>query len=369
MKKKVAFITRHAVSNYGSLLQAFATQSIIEELGHEAVCIDYIREDELPQNLLKTRLFISNWNKNALTRLVYLAAKRFDLAYEEKRFAQFRRDVLKTTDRVYHSSKDMSENLPAADVYMTGSDQVWNEITYHKIDPAYFLDFVPDDKKKIAYAASFGGKTVKPGDRDEISRLLKRYSGVSVRENSGVDIAQGMGVESSAVLDPTLLMDKKRWGKIIPQKQKTEDYVLVYQLQPNKDFEKYAKAFAEKAGLKLLRVSPSKSARSKTGRLVLCPPVGEFLWYIQNASYFLTDSFHGTAFAINLNTPFIDVLPDKFSERNRSILRRTGLEHRILENMNDFSLMKSPIDFEKVNAIIANEREKSLSKLKHLIED
>lgn len=369
MSKKVAFITRHAVANYGSLLQAYATQSIIEELGHDAVCIDYVRRDELPENLLKTRLYISNWNKNALTRLIYIATKRFDLNYEEKKFYDFRREILKLTDKTYHSRAELEKDLPEADVYMTGSDQVWNEITYRKIDPVYFLNFVPDGKKKTAYAASFGGKSVKDTDKELIGTMLKRYDSISVREKSGVKIAEDMGAEANQVLDPTLLMNKKRWGNLIPNKKCEEDYVLVYQLQPNKAFEKYALEFAKRQNLKLLRISPSKSARFKTGKLICCPPVGEFLWYIENAKYFLTDSFHGTAFAINLNTPFIDILPNKFSERNRSILSLVGLEHRILDNLQDFSLAEDKIDFDKVNFIIEEERKKSIKLLRKMIEE
>ena len=115
-------------------------------------------------------------------------------------------------------------------------------------------------------------------------------------------------------------------------------FILDVHIDAHKAFEKYSLEFAKRQNLKLLRISPSKSARFKPGKLICCPPVGEFLWYIENAKYFLTDSFHGTAFAINLNTPFIDILPNKFSERNRSILSLVGLEHRILDNLQDFSL-------------------------------
>lgn len=368
MSKKVAYITRHAIANYGSALQTYATQTAIEKLGYEAVCINYIKTDELPCNLLKTRLFNSSWNKNALTRLFYTVTKKSVLSYETKRFAEYIKDLIKVTSTEYHSVEELESNLPEADVYMTGSDQVWNFISYKKIDSAYFLSFVDNAKKKIAYAASFGGKNIQEDDRDNIKKWLSGYDAVSIRENSGVKIAEELGINATQVLDPTLLMDSNDWSKLMPTRTNDEKYVLVYQLQPNKSFEKYAKEFAKRKNLKLLRVNPSFNQFFKCGKFICCPPLGDFIWYVKNAEYFLTDSFHGTAFAINLNTQFVDILPNKYSERNRSILQLVGLENRILESYDDFSVADTPIDFKYVNKVIDVERKKSMEVLKNMIE-
>ena len=366
---KVAYITRHTPSNYGSVLQAYATQRAIEGLGHEAVCINYIRTDELPENRTKTLLSVSRWNKNAATRLLYSVTQKpvFDAA--GKRFDRYRKNMLTLTDECWNTPEELAQNLPKADVYMTGSDQVWNTVGTGVIDPAYFLSFVPDGKKKVAYAGCFGTKTVRDEDRDNIIKWLKRYDHITIREKSGVELAQSLGVHAEQVLDPTFLMSPKDWLGILPKKEKTESYVLVYQLHPNKEFQAYAKEFARRKKMRLIRVHPYFHHIFKPGKFVFCPPVEEFLWYIKNADYFLTDSFHGTSFAIGLNTQFVDVLPNVYSERNRSILATAGLENRILMSCDDFKIADKPIDFTAVNRKINAERTRSAEILRKIIEE
>lgn len=366
---KIAYITRHTPSNYGSLLQAYATQRAIERLGHEAVCINYIRTDELPENRTKTLLSVSRWNKNAATKLLYLVTQKpvFDAA--RKRFDRYRKNMLTLTDECWNTPEELAQNLPKADVYMTGSDQVWNTVGTGVIDPAYFLSFVPDGKKKIAYAGCFGTKTVRDEDRDNIIKWLKRYDHITIREKSGVELAQSLGVHAEQVLDPTFLMPPKDWLGMLPKKEKTESYVLVYQLHPNKEFQTYAKEFARRKKMRLIRINPYFHHIFKPGKFVFCPTAEEFLWYIKNADYFLTDSFHGTSFAIGLNTQFVDVLPNVYSERNRSILATAGLEDRILMSYDDFKIADKPIDFTAVNRKINAERTRSAEILRKIIEE
>lgn len=233
---KVAFITRHTPSNYGSVLQTFATQKAIEALGHEAVCINYIRTDELPENQAKTHLAVSRWNKNAATRLLYKVTQKpvFDAA--TKRFDVYRSNMLKLTDEVWNTPEQLAENLPEADIYMTGSDQVWNTVGTGVIDPAYFLSFVPDDKKKIAYAGCFGTKTVRDEDRDNIIKWLKRYDHITIREKSGVELAKSLGVDAEQVLDPTFLMTPQNWLDTLPKKRKRKAMFLCINCTQIKNF-------------------------------------------------------------------------------------------------------------------------------------
>ncbi|MGN0450343.1 MAG: polysaccharide pyruvyl transferase family protein [Ruminococcus sp.] len=365
-KPIVAYLTRHTVSNYGSVLQAFATQTALEKLGCNPVCINYYRSDEKPKELVHTLLQCSKWNKNALTRLVYMLTQKPVYSYAGKRFEQYRK-IVKVTDREYNCEQDLIDDCPEADVYMTGSDQVWNTITCDKIDPVYFMSFLKDGQKRFSYAASFGGSEVKDKDKPVISNLLKKYDSVSIRENSGVRIAEELGINASQVLDPTLLLTKDEWDKIIPKRECSEKYVLVYQLHPNKNFDKYAKAFAKSKGLKLYRISQCFHHTVRSGKFICCPPVEEFLWYIKNAEYFLTDSFHGTAFAIGLNTQFVDILPKSYSERISSILELIGCENRILKSYDDFSITDNRIDFDEVNRKIETERQKSYDTLRNMI--
>ena len=149
-KKTVAYLTRHAVSNYGSVLQAYATQTALEKLGANAVCIDYYRTDEKTENLVDTRLksVSAKWNKNALTRLVFKATQNPVYKFADKRFAEYRK-IVKVTDKEYNSEQELAADIPQADIYMTGSDQVWNTVVCGEIDPVYFLSFLPDSARRL----------------------------------------------------------------------------------------------------------------------------------------------------------------------------------------------------------------------------
>lgn len=114
------------------------------------------------------------------------------------------------TDKTYYNKEELEKNIPQADIYCTGSDQVWNSEWNEKIEYPFFLDFVPDDKKRISYAASFGKKSLVPEEVEETRRLVNKYQYLSMREISGVDILKKLGRNDGInVLDPTLLLNKK----------------------------------------------------------------------------------------------------------------------------------------------------------------
>lgn len=365
---KVAVITRHAITNYGSLLQAFATQYVIEELGHICKIIDYVRDDESYLHheitLLKQK---PNWNNNLIKKILYLALRQPESILAGKKFEKEQSTYLKLTKR-YTRAEQFLNDKPIADVYITGSDQVWGPIENGTYDNSYCLSFVGDKDKKIAYAASFGRVNMTSAMESYYKKWLIRYDHLSVREDSAVKMLKKMGIESVQVLDPTLLLDSDFWNQYtLPIKEKR--YVLVYQLHNDKKVGKYALKVAKKMGLPLIRISTSLHQISREGKFVWCPRVGEFLNYIKHATCLITDSFHGTAFAINFNTPFVEILPNnKTSTRNMSILTLTGLSNRILSDDNDISLALERIDFSNANRVLSRKREESLNILKWMIE-
>lgn len=367
-KKKIAVITRHAVSNYGSVLQAYALQKAINSFGFEAEIIDYIREDEDYHNIADTLVKKSAWNKNALTRMVYKSIQSPEYIKMGKAFEKYRTELLNESSTRYSSIDELRKNPPAADIYCTGSDQVWGTIGNDEIDGAYFLDFVPKDKKKISYAASFGKTNTDSGCKNKIRNYLETYDNLTVRESSAVDLINNLGIDRvNQVLDPTLLLDKNEWSNLI-KADIQKDYVLLYQLHSNPAMDSYAEEFAKKAGLELIRLTPLFHRTLKSGKAVYLPDISGFLSYIKNADYMITDSFHGTAFAINFNTQFVDVLPGETKTRNQSILELTGLYNRVLSDYGDFSFIENKIDFSDANKKIADERMKSLDILKQMLE-
>ena len=367
-KKMIAIITRHAVSNYGSVLQAYALQKAIGKLGYESEIIDYIRTDEDYKNISDTLIKKSSWNKNALSRLLYKSVQTPEYVIMGKKFELYRKGLINLTEKRYSSSEELKNNPPAADIYCTGSDQVWGAIGNDEIDSAYFLDFVPSDKKKIAYAASFGKTKINSYYETSVKELLNSYDCLTVRETTAIDLIENLGKHNvSQVLDPTLLLDGDEWDTLV-KNNINKGYVLLYQLHRNPQMDKYATHFAKKSGLRLIRLTPLFHRVFKPGKAVYLPTVSEFLSYIKNAEFMITDSFHGTAFAINFNTQFVDILPGETKTRNQSILELTGLSHNILKSYDDFSFIKNRIDFNYANKKLAEERINSLEILKKMLE-
>ena len=365
---RIAVITRHAIANYGSLLQAMATQHVIESMGHTCEIIDYVRDDESYSQHEKTILKRkSEWNDNPIKRGLYLCIRQPESILAGRKFEKAQNKYLKLTPR-YANKEELLSKVPVADVYMTGSDQVWGSVGDGSCDSAYCLSFTKDGDKRIAYAASFGHTDMTSELEDYYKKWLSRYAHIAVREDSAVSIVKNLGMDAYQVIDPTLLLDSDFWKMFeVPIKQKK--YVLVYQLHNDKRLGEYALKVANAMRLPLMRISTSFHQITREGKLVWCPEIGEFLSYIRNAECMITDSFHGTAFAINFNTPFVEVLPNNNTgTRNMSILKLTGLSNRILQDETNIGLAREKIEFNNANNILKEKRIESMRILKRMIE-
>lgn len=283
----------------------------------------------------------------------------------EVKFDKMRRRFLNLTE-LCHTHEDLSKLK--ADVFLTGSDQVWGPMMNGQPDDAYFLDFVRHGKRG-AYAASFGRTNFTTDTVNRFTELLHRYDAVAVREDSAVKFLGSMGIECRGqVLDPTLLLTSNKWIEYV-EKDIPGEYVLVYQLHNNPVLSEYALGLARHLNLPLLRISPSFHQLRRGGKFVFLPDMGEFLSHIKNCSFFVTDSFHGTAFALNFNRQFAEILPNNSTgSRNQSILKLTGLSDRIVTDYGDFSISDRQIDYTRVNDILARERSVSLDILQGIIE-
>ena len=365
---KAAVITRHGISNYGSLLQAMATQQVIEDLGHTCEIIDYIRNDESYMQHEKTLLKRKpEWNDNPVKRMMYLAGRQPAGIAAGKYFEKAQKKYLHLSKR-YTTWEQLDRDRPKADVYITGSDQVWGPVENGSYDSSYCLSFTEESDRRIAYAASFGHTDMTPELENYYKKWLSRYESIAVREDSAVEILRNMGIQAVQVLDPTLLLDASYWSRYT-QPIREGKYLLIYQLHNDRRLDEYAEKAAASTKLPLIRISASLHQISRKGKFVWLPETGQFLSYIKNAECLITDSFHGTAFAINFHTPFVEVLPDNNTgTRNMSILKMTGLTDRILTNVNDTALAERKIDYTEADRILADKRKESLGILRSMIE-
>lgn len=359
--KKVELITLQRVPNYGSVLQAYATQKIIEKNGLECEIINYFPKRMTISAMLRR---IKNKNKKLKKSLLLRTVARIIIfpSYIKRflRFNSFYKN-LNMTDIEYHSNDELKKNPPNADIYCTGSDQVWNSEWNEEIDCAMFLDFVPNSKKKIAISASFGKIKLDDNEVEKTRIMLEKYSRISLREKSGVDILKNIGMmNSESILDPTLLLTKEEWNIIASKKFKNEKYILVYNLNRNSKIDKYASNLSKKTGIKIKYLSYQMHEFYKKGKMYCSPTVEDFLSLIKNAEYVITDSFHGTAFSLNFEKEFVIVYPQKYSTRIQSILELLNLKNRVAKDAYDMDLCEKKIDYEKVRKKLSKERRKSL---------
>lgn len=369
---KIDIITLHTINNYGSVLQTYATQHILEEMGHTAEIIDYWRKnatidacvDELLKNALLKK-YEKIWNCCGIFRSIVRILLRAKVIRSRNSVQKFLDEYVHLTPKQYTSFEELQAHPPQADVYLTGSDQVWNSIWNNGFDPAYYLEFVPEDKKRIAFSASIGREELDAWEIEPMKQALKKYSAISMREDSGVKILNELGIKAEMTLDPTLMLTGDQW-RMLAHKPKCakKPYVLVYQLNANPEMDQYVEKFAKKFGLDILRLAYGNSEKKKAGTCLLRPRVEEFLGAFANAECVVTDSFHATSFALNFGVQFISIAPPRFSTRLTSILKKTHTEDRMLQDYNDFEIYEKPIHWDQVQEILKTDRDRSMAFLR-----
>ena len=359
---KASVITLQSVYNYGTQLQAYATQQKLLEYFDDVEYVNYRRPDTFGSGLIK---LYSNGNpvRFSLFLPTYFKWK--------KSFGRFQNKYLKIGSKEYVSDEDFEHFEDKYDVYFSGSDQVWNTGWNNGIIPYFYLSYAPDNKPKFAYSSSFGLSKLDKKDVPEIKRLLSRYNYMSVREQTGVNIIKNqLGLKNAIQLnDPTLAFDGDWWRKLKTKNKIKGKYILIYNLNNNPDFDKYAEEAANRTGLKLYRFCTRYDQIRKNGKSILVPEVQDFITLIDDAELVITDSFHATALSANLETNFISLLPSKYSSRITDFTKMVGLYNRVAKSYDDFSPLDSKADFGKTTAILAKTRAQYDAFLNKVMED
>jgi hypothetical protein len=352
--KKIAIATIFHVCNYGTVLQAYATQNIIRQLGYDSEIIRYI-----PERVSARRAFLASGASGTKNFLRYAASVLVRLPGNmimRKVFDDFTKNHLTFTESKYENAEQAEENPPNADAFLTGSDQVWNSKYNEGIDPIYYLDFVPTGKKRVAYAASIGGEDFEVQEKAQIRYLLGKYDALSVREKSAQQAILALGIEKvQQVLDPTLLLSVERWSKLFSKRKVADRYLLLYILGRDKTLVDIGEAIAKDRGLKIVKIGLDFILSAKVDKNDLFCTPNEFLSYFYYADYVITNSFHGLSFILNFNKQFSIVLPKTFSTRLESPLCQFGLEDRIITDACDLDRQKEWVDY----GLVLNKFEKA----------
>ena len=337
---RIFILTFHESPNYGALLQAYALQKYLRDSGNEAMLIDYrnaARKYSQVHGLRKIRSVL--WSNTV--KPLFESKVRLD---RTKRFKDL---FFRYSEKAYHSEAELRADPPIADVYITGSDQVWNSRNNNG-DLSYFLDFVPAGKKRISYAPSFG--TGKQSDEylERIKPHIKEIDFLSVREASGAKILkEKCGCDALVVCDPVFLLSKEEWN-MIAETPEQGDYILCYYMPGDKLIEKRIKQVAEKlrrrTGYRIVNIG-----KKDYDKLRFWEPNKydygplEFVGAIANAAYVVTNSFHGSAFSVlfekNLYVPVrYDLAAEKtLNTRIVEMLRVAGREDALSDSCADIA--------------------------------
>lgn len=317
MNEKIAILTLYYHNyNYGGLLQAYALQKVLSAAGYQVEQISYqLASGYNGWNPIKARV------KKPVAHLYhYLKYGKWFNKYvvRQKKFDTFAEKVPHTRVVTVNTIKKLSDEF---DCFICGSDQIWNPIGWQ---PTLFFDFLPDDKKRISYAASIARDSLSEQEYDFIKSHLDKFIAISVREqNSAVMLNKRFPtLMVKAVPDPVFLLDEENWRKLIPTANEgKKPYIFAYFLGENKENRENAIRYAREKKIEIKFASYldyTLAAWDRTHVEFLTAPLGieDFLQSIAEAELVLTDSFHAAAFSSILKTPFFVVPRFKAKDSN-----------------------------------------------------
>lgn len=361
---KIKTLTTYNVYNYGASLQAYALQQYLINQGHDVEIINYQPEYLRRKYDYRWVNPESKMSKYALTRFIYRIMKFLQRQTTLKRkaaFDNFTNNMLGQTKIKYLDYSELKKNPPDADLYIVGSDQIWNVFYEAGRDDAFFLDFVRKGKK-ASYAASFSYINIDDENKKRIKRLLEDFTAVSVREYQGVDILKEIGIESEWVLDPVFLLSIEDWKAIMWPFNKKEKYLLVYDFERNRKLKDFALRYAKEHKLKIYSINDTYPLLYADKNFNNAGPV-DFLTMIYNCDAFISNSFHGTAFSIIFNKPVFvfNRHRHKVNSRMESLMTLFGLSDCIEPSSDNIKVYCKYFDYNRINFIIEKERKKSYS--------
>ena len=373
--KNIGIITFHFPHNVGAVLQCVALQKKIQYMGATPYVIDYRPKyhtdmyKAIRNPFLGAYAHVKAFNNRGIFHSIYMYARHFisicisnlsakDTLDRENKFNIFINENLNLTKR-YTSNQALRMEPPKCDIYICGSDQIWNsDITNGCIDDAYYLNFGNEFVKRVAYAPS---AQIKSEQLEEIIKLLKKFELISVREiDSQKQLMEAINKEISVQVDPTLLLERSEY-KEFEKDINLKGYILFYGLKTKKSqgMLRFLKKIREYTNLPVVDISANEWKISAEYRNSTVEP-GEFLGYIKNASYVVTNSFHGTVFSLMYHVPMWCFIPSLKGTRISNLLIQLGLENRIIEKCENVDLE------EKVDFTLVDER---LSMLRKQAED
>lgn len=385
--KKIGLAVCYKVENYGSALQALATQEMVKSLGFDCECVDYIKTKSLATviSYLHTIFIpyvigmkISNLKKKLLEKI---EQKKFGADFE-KRSEKFRIFIQKyfITSKLIVGYQNLRKCAYDYKALVVGSDQIWHPLNLGS--HFYTLEWGREKQPRIAYAPSFGVSKIPAIQVNRTKKYLNAFTSISCREQKGVDIVKSLtNRDAKLVLDPTLLFTAEEWNCLLdsPQRLVKVKYIFCYFLGNNpyqRDFVKKLKSLTELPIVFLPHIDEIISTDRDFGdiRLYDIGPA-EFFSLIRDAEYVCTDSFHGSVFSILNQKKFVTF--NRFNKSKASTNSRIDSlfsllnlnSHRAKDDFYVNSLINDQTDFKNVLSLLAAYREKSTNYLKDALQE
>lgn len=370
---KIGIMTMQRIPNYGSFMQALSLKKIIESLGHQVVFVDYTVEPDIEHrnsNIYKLKYFVKMMNKHIkgtiIGHYIYCLVKKNDINKQNIFFSCH--NMLGVSNKYHFRTK--------VDVLVIGSDEVFNCLQ-PGFNVGYSLELFGKNnnaKRVITYAASFGNTTIdrleKYGIIEELGKLINNMSAVSVRDDNSLNIIKSISNKEVKIhLDPVLIsnIELEHW-----KNNYLKDYVILYG---------YRNRFTETECEKIMKFAHSKQCmlisigepQIKYDKYICCRP-DEILGYFKNASYIITDTFHGTIFSIIMHKKFLTIARPSLDgmggneEKIYSLMKYLGLNSRLVIDFDNIEKnIEIYIDYKNIDYIRTKERIKSLKYLSYNI--
>ena len=344
---KIGILTFYCSDNYGAMLQAYGLKNFVKKFNTDVEIVPYApfylvgRHWFIPYYPFKSKKERFIWT---LTGIKHNLQMKGDFIRQKSNMNRFRKQYLIEDKRRIRSIKGL-ETLDF-DVYIVGSDQIWNpEITFG-LRKAYFGAFNNSCKHKvISYAASMGGSKLSQTYDAEMRNLLQFIDSISVREKSAVAYIQSLcNKEVSVTADPVFLLNSDQWEKI-EVRPKISRYILVYDTERNSKLNLFVKNLSKKKKLKVVEIKLRKAHDDPDFYIDASAGPAEFLGYIHHAEYVVTNSFHATAFSIIFHKSFLVFGHSNYNARLENVLLQCGLDNRIISVKNNID---ESIDWECV---------------------
>jgi len=322
---KIAIVTYYSAHNYGAMLQAFALQYELAQMGHAPVHL----------NLRKIFGTTSKYNRRRIRSISDLRAKIVYIlsrGFLERRFARFEEflasELIET--RHYKSEDELIQAPPDVDAYVYGSDQIWN--LQSGIDQRFFGAYAPKDTPILSYAPSFGAHVIPDQIREEVKGLLMRFDYLSVREEEGRQMVEDLtGKPVTKVIDPIFLVDDATWKSLETPPKVKRPYIAFYSLESSKRVSGIVRKISKELSMPVVVLGkPGTFMATCSSILAIDSGPREFLGWIRNASLVLTNSFHATAFAVKFGVPLITIAHSHRNSRMEDLLSGIGAEDRII---------------------------------------